>query len=364
MTLDAARVKEAALREGFHRAGIARAERLDPGPLHRMLALGGEADMAWLREQREDRLDPRRVLPGARSVLALALSHHAGEGAPPRPFERAVARYARGRDYHGVVKRKLRALVAALFAMDPEARLWAGCDIGPVMEKAWAERAGLGWVGKNSCFIAPGLGSWVVLAVVLTDRELAADPPHPERCGSCTACLSACPTGAIPAPGLVDARRCISYWTIERRGEIPPEVAARLSGWVFGCDDCQTACPWNQGLAPSADPDLTPLPGQSALDLGPLLCMTEAEYRGRYHGTALARARYDGLLRNALLQAGLSGERIWEGAVRGHLSSAHPGVRAAAAWALAQLEGEVAPPPAAPRGEGSSAPASIPRERT
>jgi epoxyqueuosine reductase len=348
MPLDAARVKEEALRAGFHRCGIARAGPLDPGPLDRVLAMGGEADMAWLRDQREERLDPRRVLPGARSVLALALSHHAGDGAPPRPFERAVARYARGRDYHGVVKRKLRTLVAALSALDPEAHLWAGCDIGPVMEKAWAARAGLGWVGKNGCLIVPGLGSWVVLAAVLTDRELAADPPHPERCGSCTACLSACPTGAIPAPGLVDARRCISYWTIERRGEIPAATAARLSGWAFGCDDCQTACPWNQGLAPSADPDLVPLPGLAALDLGPLLALTEAEYRRRYHGTALARARYDGLLRNGLLQAGLSGDRSWSEAVRRHLESPYPGVRAAAAWALARLEGEAAPTPAAP----------------
>jgi epoxyqueuosine reductase len=180
----------------------------------------------------------------------------------------------------------------------------------------------------------------VVLAAVLTDRELAPDPPHPERCGSCTACLSACPTGAIPAPGLVDARRCISYWTIERRGEIPAEVAARLGGWAFGCDDCQTACPWNREVAPSADPDLVPLPGQSALDLEPLLAMAEADYRRRFHGTALARARYDGLLRNALLQAGLSGDRRYAGAVRGHLGSPHPGVRAAAAWAAARLGGD------------------------
>jgi epoxyqueuosine reductase len=337
--LDARSVKEAALRAGFSRCGIARAEPLDPGPLDRMLAMGGEADMAWLRTQRAERLDPGRVLPGARSVVALALSYHAGEGAPPRPFERAVARYARGRDYHGVVKRKLRALVAGLRGLDPEAQLWAGCDIGPVMEKAWAERAGVGWVGKNGCLITVDHGSWVVLAVVLTDRALDADRPHPERCGSCTACLSACPTGAIPAPGLVDARRCISYWTIERRGEVPPEAAARLGPWAFGCDDCQTACPWNEGLAPSSDPELTPLPGQAALDLLPLLRLTEEEYRRRYHGTALARARYDGLLRNALLQAGLSGDDGWLEAVRGHLGSAYPGVQAAARWALAQLGG-------------------------
>jgi epoxyqueuosine reductase len=278
------------------------------------------------------------VLPGARSVISLALSYHAGEGAPPREGEGEVARYARGRDYHGVAKRKLRTLVAALTALDPEARLWAGCDIGPVMEKAWAERAGVGWVGKNGCLITLEHGSWVVLAAILTDRTLVADAPHPERCGSCTACLSACPTGAIPEPGLVDARRCLSFWTIERRGQIPGELAGLLGRWAFGCDDCQTVCPWNQGLLPSADPELVPLPGQSGLDLLPLITMTEDDYRRRYHGTALARARRDGLVRNGILQAGLRGDRRCLEAVRAHLESPHPGVRAAARWAVPRLE--------------------------
>src|SRR5512138_2243537 len=226
-----------------------------------MLARGAEADMTWLRTQRAERLDPGRVLPGARSVVALALSYAAGEGTPPRAGEGEVARYARGRDYHGVAKRRLKALLAELGAADPGARFWAGSDIGPVMEKAWAERAGLGWVGKNGCLITVEHGSWVVLGAVLTDRELEADAPHPERCGSCTACLAACPTGAIPEPGLVDARRCLSFWTIERRGEVPADVAARLGRWTFGCDDCQTVCPWNRGVAPSADAALLPRPG-------------------------------------------------------------------------------------------------------
>jgi epoxyqueuosine reductase len=341
--LDSAQVKEAARRAGFSKCGIAAAGPLEPAPLDRMLAMGGEADMAWLRAQRAERLDPSRVLPGVRSVVALALSYHGGESAPPPAGAGEVARYARGRDYHAVMKRKLRALVAEIVRLDPGARSWAGVDIGPVMEKAWAERAGLGWVGKNGCLITPEFGSWVVLATVLLDRELAPDEPHPERCGSCTACLQACPTGAIPAPGLVDARRCLSFWTIERRGEIPGEIAGRLGRWVFGCDDCQTCCPWNGGLAPSADPGLAPREGQGALSLEALLRLTEDEYRRRFNGTALARARYDGLLRNALLQAGLSAARRHLEDVRAHLESPHPGVRAAARWALAQLEGEPGP---------------------
>jgi epoxyqueuosine reductase len=334
-SLDSAFVKSAARRAGFHLCGIARAAPLDPAPLDRMLAIGGDADMAWLRTQRAARLDPARLLPGARSVVAVALSYHAGD-VPPRA-EGEVARYARGRDYHAVMKRKLARLAGDIAARDPGARTFASSDIAPVMEKAWAERAGIGWVGKNGCLITEAHGSWVVLGTVLVDRDLEPDAPHPERCGSCEACLPACPTRAIPEPGLVDARRCISFWTIERRGDIPADMAGRLGRWVFGCDECQTVCPWNRRLAPSADPDLAPRPGQDALSVDELLGLTEDGYRRRFYGTAIARARYDGLLRNAILAAGRSGERRRLDAVRAHLASPFDGVRAAAEWAAARL---------------------------
>jgi epoxyqueuosine reductase len=337
LPLDAAFVKDAARRCGFAASGIARAERLDPGPLDRMLAIGGEADMAWLRTQREERLDPRRLLPGARSVVALALGYD-GAGAEPPPGAGEVARYARGRDYHAVMKKKLKALLAELRSRDPDVRTWAAADLAPVMEKAWAERAGIGWVGKNGCLITERYGSWVLLATVILDRELAPDAPHPERCGSCEACLTACPTGAIPAPGLVDARRCISFWTIERRGPIPDEVAGRLGRWMFGCDVCQTVCPWNRRPDEAVDPGLAPRPEQTALAIDDLLALSEDDYRRRFYGTALARARYDGLVRNALLAAGREGDRRRLGAVRAHLESPHEAVRAAARWALERLE--------------------------
>jgi epoxyqueuosine reductase len=343
--LDSAFVKGAARRAGFSKVGIARAEPLDAAPLDRLLALGGEADMVWLRTQRAERLDPGLLLAGARSVVALALSYHAGDAEPLPDGAGEVARYARGRDYHGVMKRKLKVLAGELAAADPEARVLATADVAPVMEKAWAERAGIGWVGKNGCLITPEHGSWVVLATLLLDRDLEPDAPHPERCGSCHACIPACPTGAILAPGLVDARRCLSFWTIERRGEIPPEMGDRLGRWVFGCDDCQTVCPWNAGVAASSDPDLVPLPGQVSLGIEDLLRLGEPEYRRRFYGTAIARARYDGLLRNALLAAGRSGDRRHLEAVRAHLTSPHEGVRAAARWAVDRL----APPGSAER---------------
>jgi len=343
--LDSAFVKAAARRCGFHKVGVARAERLDPGPLDRVLARGAEADMVWLRTQRAERLDPARLLPGARSVVAVALSYHAGESAPSPRGAGEVARYARGRDYHVVMKRKLAALREEIAGRDPGARAFGSADFAPVMEKVWAERAGLGWIGKNGCLITPEFGSWVVLGTLLLDRELEPDAPHPERCGSCQACLPACPTGAIPEPGFVDARRCLSYWTIERRGEIPGEMAARLGGRAFGCDACQTICPWNEGLEPSADVDLVPRPGQLALDLEGLLRLSADEYRRRFHGTALARARYDGLVRNAILLAGETGEARWAPWVEPHLASPHPGVRAAAEWAMARLSGIPRSPP-------------------
>ena len=330
-------MKGAAGAAGFHEVGIARAGPLDPGPLDRMLARGADADMVWLGRQRAERLDPARLLPGVRSVVALALSYLEDTG-EPEPAHGRVARYARGRDYHGVMKRRLKDLVGRLRARDPEVRTYHSSDLAPVMEKAWAERAGVGWVGKNGCLITPRFGSWVLLATVLLDRELEPDSPHPERCGSCAACLPACPTGAIVEPGFVDARRCISFQTIERRGPIPEEVAERLGPWVFGCDDCQTVCPWNRAPlralrpgAPRARGPARPRPRRAARAHAarvpaPLL----------RHGAR--RARFEGLVRNAILAAGHAGEARRLPAIEAHLASEFPGVREAARWAAARLE--------------------------
>jgi epoxyqueuosine reductase len=332
-------VKQAALAAGFHLAGVARAGPLDPGPLDRVLSLGAEADMAWLRTQRDVRLDPRLLLPGCRSVVALAVAHDGGAPAAA-PGGAAVARYARGRDYHTVLKKKLKVLVAAIHGRDPEARALPSVDVGPVMEKVWAQRAGLGWIGKNGCLITTGLGSWVLLAVVLLDRDLEPDEPHPERCGDCEACIPACPTGAIPEPGLVDARLCISFQTIERRGAVPETVAGRMGRWGFGCDDCQTACPWNRGKGSESDPELRPVRHPS-LDLAELVRLTPDEFRARFHGTALARAGHAGLVRNGALVAGGSGEAGLEPELRGLTASELPGVAEAARWALDRLGSSV-----------------------
>ncbi|HTP29758.1 MAG TPA: tRNA epoxyqueuosine(34) reductase QueG [Anaeromyxobacteraceae bacterium] len=349
--MESAFVKEAALAVGFHKVGIARAVPLDAGPLDRVLAHGWEADMVWLGSRREQRLDPERLLPGARSVVALALSYlEESEVAQAEPASGRVARYARGRDYHAVMRRKLKQFLSRLREQDPGLRAFASADVAPVMEKAWAQRAGLGWVGKNGCLITTDLGSYVLLATAIVDRDLAPDPPHPARCGSCAACLESCPTAAIVSPGFIDARRCISFQTIERRGPVPEEVAARLGPWVFGCDDCQTVCPWNRAPAARCDPELRARSGQVGLDLDALLRLSLEEYQRRFHGTALARARYEGLLRNAILSAGHAGDpRRLEG-VRAHLASPFPGVREAAKWAEAHLCEESNSPTRPPQG--------------
>ncbi len=328
-------MKEAARAAGFHEVGIARAGALDPRPLDRMLARGAEADMAWMRTQRDVRLDPRLLLPGCRSIVALAVAHDGGSP-DAGPGRAAVARYARGRDYHTVLKKKLKVLVARIHERDPEARALPSADVGPVMEKAWAERAGIGWVGKNGCLITTTRGSWVLLAVVLLDRDLVPDEPHPERCGDCEACIPACPTGAIPEPGFVDARLCISFQTIERRGAVPGGVASRLGRWGFGCDDCQSVCPWNRVTGGGSDPELRPT-RHASLNLAELVRLTPGEFRARFHGTALARAGHAGLVRNGVLVSGSAGETALEPELRSLEGSELPGVADAARWALDRL---------------------------
>jgi epoxyqueuosine reductase len=295
-------VKEAARAEGFDLVGVARAEPLDPGPLDHWLAHGWDAQLSYVRDSRDKRLDVTEVLPGARSVVAVAVAYHHPD--PPKPTEPfgVVARYARGRDYHNVLRRPLKRLRARVEALVPGSVGYASCDSRPVAEKAWAQRAGLGWTGKNGCLIAPPYGSWVLLGCVVTTAELVPDEPHPDRCGTCVACLTSCPTDAIPEPRYIDATRCIANHTIEHRDPLPPAVAAKLGGRLFGCDACQEVCPWNReaeagrGALAGA---FAPHDGQSFVPLEALLHSSAEALEARVHGTPLARAGVPGLTRTA-----------------------------------------------------------------
>ena len=289
-------VKERALELGFDRVAIAAAAPPQHGAaFQRWLDAGYAGDMSYLARGREARLDPGRLLPGWRSVVAVALNY-----APPgdEPAWRGIARYARGRDYHQVIRPRLHALKDTLrTAGGPDIRSRASVDTSAVLERSLAASAGLGWIGKNTNLIAPGLGSYFFIGIVLTTAELTPDATVPDRCGTCTACLDACPTGAFAAPYTLDARRCISYLTIEHRGDIDESLHAGIGGWLFGCDVCQEVCPWNRHAPPSSEPALAA--GAPPDSPETLVGMTEEAFRERFRGSALKRARRAGLVRNA-----------------------------------------------------------------
>ncbi|MBI5092945.1 MAG: tRNA epoxyqueuosine(34) reductase QueG [Candidatus Hydrogenedentes bacterium] len=292
-------VKRAARELGFDACGIASATATDPDDLlGQWLRRGYHAGMSWLAATQTVRQNVHLKLPNTKSVVVVARNYYSGEPAPG-PSDGRVARYAWGRDYHGIVKKPLRRLARQIVKLEPGASWYCAVDSGPVLERTWAERAGLGWVGKNSLILRRDMGSYFVLGVILTTVELAPDAPIPEYCGNCTACLDACPTGAIVAPKVVDANRCISYHTIENRGEFPGELALSFGKWVFGCDVCQEVCPWNRFATQTSEDAFHPRPGQATPDLDELANLNEETFRTRFAGTPVARAKLAGIQRNA-----------------------------------------------------------------
>lgn len=322
----ATQVKTKARQLGFDLCGIAAAHPLDPELLDHWLTKGWDANLSYVRRRREERLDPARLLPGARSVVVVAASYAPGPGDPePAAGELVVARYARGRDYHNVLIKPVRKLAAWLRGLG--ASVYAEVDAGAVMEKFWAQEAGLGWIGKNGCLIHERLGSWLLLGALITDAALEPDAPHPDRCGDCNLCIPACPTGAIVEPRYVDCTRCIAYHTIEHRQAIPQEIAARAGGRVFGCDACQDVCPWNRRAPPAK---LLQLRAKTpSLDVAETLSLTRAEARRRFEGTPLMRAGRDGLVRSALAIA-----KVPRSAAEALANDPAPGVREQARRAI------------------------------
>jgi epoxyqueuosine reductase len=330
--LSAEAVRAAGRAAQFTLVGLAPAAPLDPAPLQRWLAAGYAADMTWMARRQPERLDPPAVLPGARTVIALAIAYHRPGDEPA-----AVARYARGRDYHYAHRDRMRDLRKRLLALDPTLGTYASVDTGVAMEKPWAERAGLGWIGKNGCLINPKLGSWLTLSVMFVDRAVDVyDAPHSRRCGDCTLCLPACPTGAFAAPGVVDARRCIAYQSIENRGPVPEELRAGFAGRIFGCDVCQEVCPWNHREGPPGDARFSPRP-LSALSPAEVAALAPEDFERLAAGMALARVRYDGLRRNALYAIGTARDRGARAVVERLLDDPAPVIKEAAGWAKERL---------------------------
>lgn len=343
------RVREVGLALGFDLVGFARAL---PGPetayLHEWLGRGFAGEMHYIGRRAEERVDPRKVLPGCRSVIAVALRYDdapASSGASSGAGR--VSSHAAGDDYHELIGDRLRAFEAALPSVAGGPVSSRGyVDTGPVLERVWARLAGIGWIGKNTCLIHPQLGSRLFLGAILTDLDLVPDERSPDHCGSCRACLDACPTDAFAEPYVLDASRCLSYTTIELRGAIPVELRERQGDWVYGCDVCQEVCPFESkaGRGQRADPlglreRLSPRDVWDAPTLAWLLDLDEAAWRTHTRRSAMRRARFQGLLRNALVAAGNSGEASLVPRVRRHAEGEDPLLADHARWALQRLTG-------------------------
>jgi epoxyqueuosine reductase len=372
-------VKARALELGFDLVGIADATPFAGAEARTLawLAQGRAAGMAWLTAERVRwACDPEALLPGARSFVSVGIGYRPAEERPNPPTRQRlpysalppareggepgkgqvgrvnpippggeqdrggqIARYARGRDYHDVLKPRLWALVRWLesaVGRSVGARVFV--DAGPCPDRAVAQRAGLGFFGKNTNVLTRTHGSYVLLGALLTDLPLPADPPASGDCGSCTLCLDACPTGALPAPYQLDSNRCLSYLTIEHRGSIPVELRAAVGEHLFGCDVCQEVCPWNRLAAPTAEAAFAPEAGAGPdLDAATVLGWDEAAYRERLRGSPVKRAKFLGIRRNAALVAANAGQQRAIPALRAMLAEADPVVREQAAWALARL---------------------------
>ncbi len=302
-------IKRQALALGFDRVGFCDAGiPAEAAHFARWLDAGMHGTMEWMRRGRERRLNPGLILPGTRSLIMVARSYalpSAGDApAEPPPGTGTIARYARGDDYHRVMGDKLQTLARFVEASASGHRALSYVDTGAVLERMWAARAGLGWIGKNALVLNKDMGSWFFLGAILTTLPLPPDEPSVDQCGSCALCIEACPTQAIVAPRLVDSRLCISYHTIELRGDVPEEHRSAAGARLFGCDDCQDACPWNRqpaaGLSDDADVDTA---GRDP-SLVELLEMTHEEYLRRFRGSAIRRATWEGLRRNAAIVLG------------------------------------------------------------
>ncbi|HEX8847717.1 MAG TPA: tRNA epoxyqueuosine(34) reductase QueG [Pyrinomonadaceae bacterium] len=297
------KIKERARLEGFDKVGVVRARALhdERERLEEWLRRGFQGAMRWMERDPKERTDPRLHFPSARSVIVVALNYYTPHAHTEDLATGKISRYAWGDDYHQVVGDKLRSLLAWIKEQWPEAEGKPCVDIQPLMDKAWAARAGLGWIGKHSNLITREHGSWVFIGELLLNLELEEDTELVEdHCGSCTLCLDACPTDAITEPYVVDSNRCISYATIELRApSIPDEVARHLEGWLYGCDICQDVCPWNRFEQESVEPRFEPRRGNVNADLSEILELTPETYAERFRRSAIKRAKLTGLQRNA-----------------------------------------------------------------
>ena len=294
------RVKHKALELGLQAVGMSRvtADRPEAARLTEWLSHGYHGEMAWMARTTAKRQNPALVLPGIRTIISLGMNYYREDSPDNRPGQGRIARYARGVDYHRILGERLERLATFLQTEAPDSRSRAYVDTGPLMEKAWAQRAGLGWIGKHSNLVSGQYGSWLLLGEVLTTADLDPDERGSDLCGTCTLCIRACPTGAITEPYVVDAQRCLSYLTIEQKGEIPEEFHKALGNRIFGCDDCLDACPYNHQAVETAEPAFQATPLTLNPDLEALSRQSAEEFTAAFRGSAIRRATHEGLQRS------------------------------------------------------------------
>jgi epoxyqueuosine reductase len=349
-------LRKAALALGFDACRFTTAAPPESAPrLQAWLREGRHGEMAYLERNASRRIDPRQILPGARSIVTLAVSYHGNQ--PPEDsvpgsasaLSRSrglVARYARYEDYHDLLGKRLNQLAEILGrAGGPETRSLYYVDTGPVLERDLAQRAGLGFIGKHTNLISRSLGNWIFLGEIITTLEVEPDEPETNRCGRCARCLEACPTKAITAPFHLDARRCISYLTIELKGSIPVEFRPAVGNRIFGCDDCLEICPWNRFARESRFMQSRARPDLAQPDLVGLLSLNEASFQRRFAGTPLRRSKRRGLLRNVCVALGNIGDRAALPALEKAAHDPEPLVAEHARWAIDQIQKRAQPSP-------------------
>jgi epoxyqueuosine reductase len=328
----------------FDEIGFASADapaRAGPG-LEEFLAHGRQGDMGWMAENADRRKDPKTLWPEARSIILLGVNY-GPEGDPLKALERSdigtVATYAKRRDYHDVIKKRLKQL-ARFVQGESGAGVKVFVDTAPVMEKPLAAEAGLGWQGKNTMLVSRKFGSWLFLGAIFTTAEIAPDAAETDHCGGCTRCLDVCPTDAFAGPYKLDARRCIAYLTIEHKGHIPEAFRKPIGNRIFGCEDCLAVCPWNKFAGAAKEAKLAVREEADNPPLMELLALDDAAFRERFSGTPIKRTGRDRFIRNVLIAAGNSGDLSLLPQVEALLSDASPLVRAMAVWALKELSPE------------------------
>jgi len=295
-------IKARAREIGFDLVGIASAEPSEyAGYFRRWLDAGKQGSMAYLADRFEERTDPTAYFPGAKSVISVACNYRVELEPPATASEGRIARYALGRDYHIVMRDRLHDLADWLRATVPGCKTRCSVDTAPVMEKELAARAGIGWMGKNTCIIHEKIGSFILLGQVLTTLDLPTDTAVDDRCGSCMRCIEACPTGAIDAPYEMDASRCISYLTIEHRSEIPADLQSKIGDWIYGCDICQDVCPWNRKSPVTADPVFSPRFRSGTIEWKRVLQWSDEQCKTELKGSATKRVKLPMWKRNAAI---------------------------------------------------------------